>query len=188
MSEVELIYGDGNRIVGHACKKCGLLYTAKQHPSDHEEKAMKCCQPNSCPKCQKSMEKYRLTCFDCMRAEMHAKFAAKPESAWDGEWPVVLYGDDRYFFDEHELADYIDELEEPCELEFEACDKVNYRAFHVAEHVEWDDEHGDIPNEQEIDKHVNDWIKANVPPLYTGNGQRITSQVMKVMNAMETMS
>lgn len=177
--ECERIYGDNNRLVGYACRKCGLLYTAKNYREDYQQRAETCCQDKPCPTCGKKLEKYRLKCFQCSQQERYSQFAAKPESVWDGKYPVTLFGDDKYFFHDEELSDYLADIEPEDYPEIEACDEMGNRCFSVSEHVEWDDEHGDIGNENDIDDYVNKWIKDNVPPRYIGNCERITEQVYK---------
>lgn len=180
--ECERIYGDNNRLIGYACRKCGILYTTKHYRDDHQQRAETCCSDKPCPVCGKTLEKYRTKCFACSQHERLMKFAAKPEEAWDGKYPVTLFDDDRYFFHDEELCDYLADIEPGDYPEIEACDEMANRNFSVSEHVEWDDDFGNIDGEKEIDDHVNKWIKDNVPPRYTGNGQRITSQVYKSLN------
>lgn len=185
--ECERIHGDNDRLIGHSCRKCGLLYTTKQYRDDHQQRAETCCSEKQCPGCGKKLEKYRTKCWACCQHDSLLKFAAKPEAVWDGKYPVALFNNDKYFFHEEELADYLADIEDYPEIE--ACDEMGNRRFSVSEHVEWDDEHGDIGNENEIDDYVNKWIKDNVPPRYTGNGQRITEQVYKSLNLkLETQS
>ena len=51
--ECERIHGDNDRLIGHSCRKCGLLYTTKQYRDDHQQRAETCCSEKPCPGCGK---------------------------------------------------------------------------------------------------------------------------------------
>lgn len=174
----ELIRGNNDRVIGHACGKCGLMFTVRQYGDQHKTLATQCCLDRFCPDCNKPMSRYYKRCSQCQADERRRKFQAKEETPWDGSFPVCLFDDDRYFFDIEALADYVEELEEGDFPELEACSPVNKRDFSISEHLEWDDDRfGSLPGEAEIDDLVNTWIREKTPPLYESNGRRITEQV-----------
>lgn len=62
-----------------------------------------------CSKCDAIVPRgYRL-CDGCRHVETVARWEAMPLEPWDGASPLVLFGDDRYFFDEDAVLDYCDE-------------------------------------------------------------------------------
>lgn len=180
----EVIRGDGERVVGHACRSCGLLYTTK-HYHDSLERAAACCEPQDCPGCKKKMQKHYFLCSDCQKLKRLRAFQSKPDAVWDGSYPVCLFDEDRYFFHPDEVADYLADWHEDADSlddfpEFEACSKLENRNFDVSELVEWDSDWGEIEDAEEINAHVDEWVEKHVPARYEGNGQRITNRIKEL--------
>jgi hypothetical protein len=67
-------------------------------------------------------EKFRIYCDNCEPAEK-----PKPFKDWDGETPLYLDSEDKYFFSKEELDDYIHDNElNPEELTFFICEPNYY--------------------------------------------------------------
>lgn len=62
-----------------------------------------------CRHCGKPSRKSHLSCDDCAEIARFNKWVDAPHMAWDGE--VALYADaiDKYFFDESDLRDFLEE-------------------------------------------------------------------------------
>lgn len=177
---IEIVRKHDGFTVGWACRKCGLFWSSKQWPGEQYTRAETCCESKPCPGCGGNLPKHYLKCISCQSAERFAKFKAKPESPWNGEFPIVVYDDDIYFWSLDEINDWIGELEEDSQFEFEACDENEPRSFNVEEFL-YDDlpeDCCDIAGAPEFNQTVNAWIKEHYPKTYTGNGQRVTSQVL----------
>lgn len=181
---VEIISKHDGATVGWGCRGCGVLY--RLDFPDCKERAARCCHTPPCPGCGGKMDKHYLMCSSCASMVRLKSFQNKPEVPWDGEFPIAVFDDDKYFFDIDEVAYWIDDLEEGTVFEFEACKEVQPRSFDVEEFL-YDDlpEDGDIPGGPEFSETVNAWIKANCPKLYLGNSDRITSQVLAALQPKE---
>lgn len=174
---VETITGNGGRIVGSACGECGIFYSAKGN-TDHVERAETCCKPHVCKECGKESERWHTLCRNCAYLKRLREWQAKPDTEWDGSFPVMLWDDDKYFFDEEYLLEYVDEQEGGWEnIEIEACDPVVPRPFDVHEFLQDDlSEDGEVEGDwNTFNDTVNSWIKEHFPKTYIGNGKRITS-------------
>ena len=55
--------------------------------------------------------KGRVRCDSCQSKMDTEKYLALPVEEWDGEEPVCTYKDDRFFFDEESLLDWMSDLE-----------------------------------------------------------------------------
>ena len=66
------------------------------------------CTHIRCKDCGAYVEKSWLLCEGCRQSKSDAKWAALPRQKWDGETPLALYDDDRFFFSEEDLEDYCD--------------------------------------------------------------------------------
>lgn len=175
LEKVEVIRGNNERVVGYACRKCGILYTVKGG-DDAEDRAFTCCAPYACSECKAETERYHTLCRSCSYTKRLNAFIAKGETPWDGKFPIVVWDSDKYLFDEEQLLEYIHEYGW---TEFEGCDEVVPRSFEVHDYLS-DDLHEDSEMEgdwREFDKTVNAWIVEHFPKHYEGNGQRITPGV-----------
>lgn len=61
-------------------------------------------------KCGQSKPKHNIFCTACEPVP-EDRYMKKPFKEWDGETPLVIFGDDQYFFDEDSLMEYCDENE-----------------------------------------------------------------------------
>lgn len=48
-----------------------------------------------------------IRCEECRRKSANENYLKLPYKEWDGDAPICLYDDDRYFFSEDELIDYL---------------------------------------------------------------------------------
>lgn len=182
MAVAETIRGNNDRVVGYACTKCGWCRMTKNN-KDAQREAETCCEPRIC-KCGAECKRYHTACYNCCYLARLEKFQSQPEYKWNGEFPIVVWDDDKFLFDEDELHDYMDGLEEGAEPEFEACDPVVPRCFEVHDFLQ-DDLYEDAEMEgdwKRFDKFVNGWIQKHFPKSYIGNGKRITLCVNKLFS------
>ena len=56
--------------------------------------------------CGEPIEKTRIRCKKCEEAHSNKRYAALEKKLWDGEAPLNIWNDDRYFWDEESLEDY----------------------------------------------------------------------------------
>lgn len=61
-------------------------------------------------KCGQPKTKSNIYCEACEPKE-EDRYLKKPFKEWDSETPLVIYGDDQYFFDEDSILEYCDENE-----------------------------------------------------------------------------
>lgn len=104
------------------------------------------CTHRRCPKCG-TVNSIRSYCKTCRDAEMAAKFDTMPRKEWDGKTPLVIFDDDRYFFDADALLDYCaDQGVQPQDVRLCLCEPVHGR--HVDDDFFCDDlpEDGDVPD------------------------------------------
>ena len=63
--------------------------------------------------CGKPMKKYQLKCRECrndvVNNELAQRYNKKPFQEWDGKTMLCLYDDDKFFEDEGEVLDYLNE-------------------------------------------------------------------------------
>lgn len=182
MNQPEVIRGNNDRIVGHACGKCGTFYSAKGN-TDHVERASTCCKPHVCQQCQGESEKWYTKCRNCIRLNRLEAWRLKPWTKWDGSFPVMTWDDDKYIWCEDELAEYLEEHASD-ELEFEGCSPVVLRSFDVEEFLQDElREDSEIAGAEEFNDTVNAWISENFPKTYIGNGTRITPDVVSSLKS-----
>lgn len=161
-------------ITGWVCKTCRRYY------GEDERAARYCCAIDfkcSAEGCEARVPKGGYTICDACHAKKDKKrWLALPEVAWDGVTPLVLHDDDRYFFDESDLCDYLEEEEgrRLKDLRFVICVPVPHPRFDVNDFL------GDsLPEDGEVDgkdieKIVNDWIEANAPKTWEAGKTRPT--------------
>ena len=68
----------------------------------------------------------RSYCQLCSDKSILEKYMNLEEIEWDGTFPITLHDDDKYFFNEDELYDFLEDQEEPLDyFRFNSC-KENY--------------------------------------------------------------
>lgn len=79
-------------------------FLTKESAIDHVITNKKC-------ECGNLMNKYNSKCYNCLnvdrKEENEKKYIRKPFQEWDGETPLCLYNDDKFFFSEDEVFDYL---------------------------------------------------------------------------------
>jgi len=165
---------------GWACLACNRVFVGSV---TDEEVARYCCAtdlPCGEEGCTGRRLKPYTCCAPCLEKKEATRYAAIPEAEWDGETPLVLFDDDRYFMDEDELLDYCaDEEVAVADLRLVICQRVGLPAFDV-----WDFlagclyEDADVSDfdapPQEIEKIVNDWIEKHAPKSWEAGKTRPT--------------
>lgn len=87
--------------------------------------------------CGKLMEKAWTLCESCRARKSRERYNAMPFKEWDGETPVVISGDDHYFFNEDDIEEYCDDQEiQPEDLQLIICEPN--RLFEINE-GHWED-------------------------------------------------
>ncbi len=105
---------------------------------------------NKCETCGAVANKGWLSCAACSNKKRHEKYLEIPFKEWDGTTPLCLHHDDKYFFSEDDLIEFIEENEDENytgeDLELMICEP-NY-----ASEIDADDMYQDIlPEDQSLD-------------------------------------
>lgn len=162
-------------ISGWVCKTCRRFY------GEDERTARYCCAGDlkcGSDDCNARIKKGGyIYCDPCLDKRARERWLKLEEASWDGETPLVLHDDDRYFFSEDDLTSYLEEhdlkMEDVCLVICEKAGKPIFEMYsflddYLAEGMEheadWD----------KIDKIVNDWIDENVPTVWLPGDKRPT--------------
>lgn len=130
----------------------------------------------------------RSYCSPCHQKKRQEQFLALPEEDWDGTGPVCLWDDDKYFWDEDSLVEYMYELLEECGENEEpslGVVKCEPQHLHTVDYDTWCDElpdegDGELPEEvavkvEELNKAIREsgpvswWagkIRVNLEPFW----------------------
>lgn len=106
------------------------------------------CTHIRCPECGAITEKGRTKCDACYQKQRIALFESFPVEKWDGKTPLVLFDDDKHFFDD-EILDYMADSD-PAEDENLRICKCEPVYLHLVNSDDWVDdlpEDGELPNE-----------------------------------------
>lgn len=113
-------------------------------------------------------------CDSCRAKKDAERFDAMPVVEWDEVTPVVVFNDDRYFFDLESVLDYMADLEPNSDLRLCLCGPI--RLHYVSEDNWCDDlpEDGELPDavQAKLDE-LNAAIKEAGPVSWTEGSQRI---------------
>lgn len=117
------------------------------------------CTHTLCRECGAPVEKPYLLCPVHRGMKEKERFSKCEKKEWDGETPLVIFGDDRYFFDSGDLIEYcLDNDVAPDNLMLIICEP-NY-ARGISSEI-WEDilpDVGDLP--QELENAINDFNNA----------------------------
>ena len=109
----------------------------------------------------------RSWCVPCHTKKRNEKFLSFPVGKWDGETPLCLFDDDKYFFGE-DVLDFL--ADEPEDEEFQIC-KCSPVYLHLIESDTWADdlpEDGELPDAvAEAMDALNEAIKKAGPVAWT---------------------
>jgi hypothetical protein len=142
--------------------------------------ARNCCKPE--PPCQRCGGKtgnraYEL-CRDCC-------WAVKPKFEWDGSLPLCVWEGDRYFWSDEDVTYWLDDLMDddpnlrPEDVRLVLCEPCKVRGFEMGDYLSDDLPEDDDTDFSEIDRVVNDWIKANVPASYYSTGKAVSAESVR---------
>lgn len=169
-------------VTGWACKHCGRFWGSE------ERMARYCCATDFPCECGGRRPKHYIRCDDCQRRQEAAKWAAKPEIKWNGEFPIGLWDSDRYFFDADELFGYLDEFdgeESIDDLRLTSCQETIGREFEMSEHLQDCLAEDQELDDEEINRVVNAWIAEHKPKTYEMTGERLSIASVKKALGME---
>jgi hypothetical protein len=174
-------------IEGWVCKTCQRFYG----DGDGAERAARwCCAADlkcATDGCEARVPKGGWTaCDPCRDRLQRERWLKLPEVAWDGETPLCLHDDDRYFFGPEDLDNYIENhvvdgmkvedlqlviCEPDAKPRFELCDVLQ---DYLSEETETD-----VGDASEIEKTVNDWIEEHIPQMWVAGKTRPTLDSVK---------
>lgn len=106
-----------------------------------------------------------LRCDDCIIKTRNENYTKLPYKEWDGKEPVCLYDDDKFFFDEESLTDYLYDNElNGSDVMLVLCKPVMYQP--IDSEIIAGDAHEDWEPSKELEdrmKQFNEFLKA-LPP------------------------
>ena len=134
------------------------------------------------------MEKGYSRCKACDSKDRLEKWLALPRVEWDGETPLCVWDDDRFFFHDGDLGDYLHERaeEEPDfsleDVRLVLCEQDRLPEFDMEEWLgDQEATHEDGPELdcKDIDRIINEWIKANVTPLWYPTAKAVSVESLR---------
>lgn len=175
-------YGEGYRketLEGWRCEKCNKFML--------DERAAKLCCVDSRP-CEVegcdgwTSLSYYYMCDKHNHEQDVNRWRKYEERDYHGE-PLVIFNDDRFFWNEEELLEYcVDEQVQPKDLLLVFANQVKIREFDANEY--WCDDIGEddeIHDALEIEKIVNDWAKENIRPCWHQGKERPTESSLPTL-------
>jgi hypothetical protein len=168
------------RIVeGWCCKTCNRFWGDSQHMAN-----WCCCTHAPCKECGQSTDKGRVMCDGCWQKEVRKRFEKMEAKPYDGS-AVVTYDDDRYFFDQDELLEWLADTGdgEACNtddvmLVFAKSRRPSWR--HDVSELVCDDLDPDSEwDTSEIDNQIAAWVDANAPTVYFSTKVRVDVASLK---------
>lgn len=178
MTQKTLPYEEGAEhrtgLSGWVCKTCRRFFGEEEHLARYCCAKDRPCQTEGCK--NRTPSAGYIICDSCQETNRLKRWLALPEVAWDGETPLCLDDDDRYFFDADQLADYLADEEVKLEdLRLVICEKERPPRFDMTDFLcDHIPEDMDIDNPEEIEQAVEDWIKAHVPDIWVAGKTRPT--------------
>ncbi len=111
MHEYKLSYEEAAEhltgIEGWVCKTCRKFWTEDEHMARYCCSKDRRCETKDCP--NRSLGRGFLYCQACSDLKDHERWLKLREVEWDGETPLVLHDDDRFFFAPDDLAWYLED-------------------------------------------------------------------------------
>jgi len=162
---------------GWSCLSCGGYFGTYQGA---EHAARLCCATDKACKCGRHRHApTRTRCAQCDQDAETRRWEALPVAEWDGQFPLAMWEDDRYFWDAESLAYYLGEClekesEEMTDEELAAfrvvvCERDEPPPFDISRHLaDFLGERHEIDqkDEDEINTFVNEWMKTKLPKAY----------------------
>lgn len=163
-------------IEGWVCKTCHRFWGEDKHMAHW------CCAKDLPCKCGKRIVGSWTACKDCRDANDEAKWAAKPEVEWDGEFPLAIWDDDKFFWNEEEvyewLADDVDDEDladfDPLDFKWTTTRERKPREFDGSDYFTDYLHEDDDTDFSELEKFVDQWAKDHIPTMHEATGQRIS--------------
>lgn len=157
--QVNVTLPNGDQHKQWFCGNCRRIWGSHGHD---EHMAKWCCCTHMICKCGQEHSKNYTCCDQCRAQKRTEAWYAKPETDWDGSFPIALEDGDKYFFDESDLIDYLSEYEGNHQdiidnVWLTTCHPVKPRYFEVSEWL-CDDlpEDSDGPKDaKSIDERIN---------------------------------
>lgn len=129
--------------------------------------------------CGTAVEKGRVRCDSCQAKEDLEKFLAMEMVEWDGTTPVCTFKDDRFFFSDGDVLDYLADQEHPEDERLVLC--VPGRLSYISEDNWCDDlpEDGELPDAVAVKlAELNEAIKNAPTVCWWAGKQRINLEPM----------
>lgn len=128
----------------------GLFYG--DNPSSERGARWSGCTHQTC-ECGQVHDKSRTKCRSCIGTESTEKYYALPMVEWDGITPVATFDDDKFFFDEESVLDWMADLKhdagmEDVEVQLVLCTP---QKLHYISDDNWCD---DLPDDGELPDEV----------------------------------
>jgi hypothetical protein len=136
------------------------------------------CTHRKCETCENITPKSRIYCETCQSKRDRERYEKLPLVEWDGETPLVIFRDDRYFFDADDFFDWCEcEEIDPASVMLVLCEP---EYLHQIDTDTWSD---DLPEDGELPDDVaaavdalNKVIAAAGPSCWREGKQRVTLQ------------
>jgi hypothetical protein len=147
MPEQKIVMYDSPEAATHRTNLSGWVSSDGRYWGNNEHMARwSGCTHMTCD-CGKVFEKGRVSCDSCQAKTDMERYYALPMVEWDGVTPVCTFDDDRYFFSEDEVLDWMaDQDPETSEIRLVLCEPG--RLGYVREDNWADDlpEDGELPD------------------------------------------
>lgn len=174
-------------LTGWACVRCKRFFG--NYP-DAEASARYCCHTEApCKECGgRNLRSRSYTCCDaCGEKHRTERWLALPRVEWDGEAPLCLWDDDRFFWNADDLQSYVDgddlEIDDPPrkleDVRLVLAKPVKPREFEMADYLSDELPEDDDTDFNDIDQIVNDYI-AGLPRLYHGSGKAVSLESLRL--------
>lgn len=163
-------------LAGWVCKTCRRFYGDE---GGAERAARYCCQKDhACGTegCKNRADRSYTICDPCRGLKDIERWKALPEVEWDGETPLVMDDDDKYFFSQEDLEDYLEEQELKLDdVRLVLAEDSGKPLFEMHEFLTdylCEDNSDQLPDTKKIDGIVNRWIDKNTPTTWYPSKKR----------------
>lgn len=121
MTEEKILYNSDDaasiKTVTGWVSSSGRFWGKEEHMARWEGCTHKLCE------CGNEMQKGYTICERCLSKKAIERYDKMPFKDWDGETPLVLFNDDRYFFHEEDIEMYLEDNElKPEDLRLVICE------------------------------------------------------------------
>lgn len=180
-------------VKGWKCRGCGRFH------GSYKPGAQYCCAkdvPCNEPGCTNRCDRGWTACVECRRRHTRERYMKLEEVDWDGETPLTCFDNDVYFWNMDYLLDYLNDLPNDTEdgtdnttledLMLVLCEPAKPSVFEMADFLS-DDLHEDcdLPDTEEIDKQVNDWIESNLPAMWIADNKRVRPESLGIVKGSD---